>query len=105
MSGKANFRIAKSMKAEMKVEIKQLYKEIGYSETWNLKKYTQSMKLRSDHPVGSGRDDGLSLYAQTALDDATSLIALRQDRTVKSIFDEYYDNKDIQKNGTWVNLF
>lgn len=105
MSGKANFRIAKSMKAEMKVEIKQLYKEIGYSETWNLKKYTQSMKLRSDHPVGSGRDDGLSLYAQTALDDATSLIALRQDRTVKSIFDEYYDDKDIQKNGSELTFW
>ena len=99
MSSKAEFRVLKAVKQSMIDEIKKLYGEIGYIEPFSLDKYTQSMKLRGDHPVGAGRDDGMSLFVQTALDDDAALMAIRENCDVNEIFREYYEDQEVRKKG------
>lgn len=99
MSSKAEFRVVKAVKQVITDEIKKLYEEIGYTEPFCLEKYTLSMKLRGDHPVGAGRDDGLSLFVQTALDKDAALVTLREDGDVKELFREYYEEHEIRQKG------
>ena len=93
------YRIGKEQRREIESKIRSLYEEIGYSEDFDLTKYTESMKLRSDHPVGAGRAEGFSLFARTALDDDVALEPLRSDAVVKAMFYEYYSDKNIRKEG------
>ena len=93
------YRIGKVQRSEIERKIQSLYKEIGYSEGFDLGKYTDSMKLRGDHPIGAGRAEGMSLFAQTALDDDTALEALRRDAVASAMFYEYYTDKNIRKEG------
>ena len=99
MCGVVNYRIGKEQSAAIVRKIKSLYEEIGYSEDFDLSKYTDSMKLRGDHPIGAGRAEGLSLFAQTALDDDAALEALRRDAVISAMFYEYYNDKNIRKEG------
>ena len=93
------YRIGKVQREEIEDKIQSLYEEIGYSEDFDLGKYTDSMRLRGDHPIGAGRAEGLSLFAQTALDDDYALEALRGDAEVSTMFHEYYNDKNIRKEG------
>ena len=93
------YRIGKVQREEIEDKIQSLYEEIGYSEDFDLGKYTDSMRLRGDHPIGAGRAEGLSLFAQTALDDNAALEALRGDAEVSTMFHEYYNDKNIRKEG------
>ena len=99
MCGVIGYRIGKVQRKEIEDKIQSLYVEIGYSENFDLDKYTDSMKLRGDHPIGAGRAEGLSLFAQTALDDDASLVALRRDAEVSTMFHEYYNDKNIRREG------
>lgn len=99
MCGVVGYRIGKVQRSEIANKIKSLYEEIGYSEDFDLGKYTDSMKLRGNHPIGAGRAEGLSLFAQTALDDDAALEALRRDAVVSTMFHDYYNDKNIRKEG------
>lgn len=99
MCGVVGYRIGKTQRPEIENKIKSLYEEIGYSEDFDLRKYADSMKLRGDHPIGAGRAEGLSLFARTALDDDVALEVLRRDTVVSTIFCEYYNDKNIRKEG------
>ena len=99
MCGVVRYRLGKIQREDIEDKIKSLYEEIGYSEDFGLRKYTDSMKLRGDHPIGAGRAEGLSLFARTALDDDVALEALRRDAVVSTIFNEYYNDKSIRKEG------
>ena len=99
MEKEAHFRIGKDFRHILVDQIKSLYSLIGYSEDFDLGTYIKSMKLRGDHPVGAGRENDLSLFVQTALDDDVALDELRKDLSVKALFDEYYSNKEIMKKG------
>lgn len=99
MCGVVGYRIGKVQRSEIANKIKSLYEEIGYSEDFDLGKYTDSMKLRGNHPIGAGRAEGLSLFAQTALDDDAALEALRRDAVVSTMFHDYYNGKNIRKEG------
>ena len=99
MCGVVGYRIGNTQRKEIENKIKSLYEEIGYSEDFDLRKYTDSMKLRGDHPIGAGRAEGLSLFAKTALDDDVALKVLRQDAVIRTIFYEYYNDKKLRKEG------
>lgn len=99
MRSVAHFRILNTLKTELQEEIETLYREIGYSEPFDFEKYAESMKLRGDHPVGDSMKGDLSLYVETALDDNPNLIPIRNNMALKVLFDEYYANKEIRKNG------
>lgn len=97
MCGVVGYIIGKVQRAEIERKIQSLYEEIGYSEDFDLGKYTDSMKLRGDHPIGAGRAEGLSLFALTALVEDAALEALRRDAVISAMFYEYYNDKNIRK--------
>ncbi len=99
MCSVVGYRIGKVQEKEIEDKIKSLYEEIGYTEDFDLRKYTASMRLRGDHPMGAGRAEGLSLFAQTALDDDAALGALRRDAVVSTMFREYYGDKKTREEG------
>lgn len=99
MCSVVGYRIGKVQRREIESKIKSLYEEIGYSEDFDLGKYTDSMKLRGNHPIAAGRAEGLSLFAQTTLDDDAALDALRRDSVVGTMFYEYYTDRNIRKEG------
>ena len=99
MCSVVGYRIGKVQEKEIEDKIKSLYEEIGYTEDFDLRKYTDSMRLRGDHPMGAGRAEGLSLFAQTALDDDAALDALRRDAVVSTMFREYYGDKKTREEG------
>ena len=105
MCGVAGYRIGKVQRTKIESKIQSLYQEIGYSEDFDLGKYTDSMKLRGDHPIGAGRAEGLSLFAQTALDDDAALVVLRRDVVVRTMFNEYYTDKIIRKEGETLSFW
>lgn len=97
MTTKVQFKMDPSLKKNISEEIETLYKEIGYSTPFDMKKYMQSMKLRTDHPIGAGRSDGRSLFVQTALCNDKLYNNLRNDSTILCFFDEYYNmNKEVR---------
>lgn len=100
MCGKMGYRMGKAQKKELEGIIRSLYKEIGYSEVFDMGKYADSMKLRGDHPIGAGRAGGMSLFAKTALDNDAALVTLRSDAVVSTMFSEYYNDKRIRKEGS-----
>lgn len=100
MCGKVGYRMGKVQKKELEGIIRSLYKEIGYSEVFDMGKYADSMKLRGDHPIGAGRAGGMSLFAKTALDNDAALVTLRSDAVVSTMFSEYYNDKRIRKEGS-----
>lgn len=99
MCSVVGYRIGKVQRREIESKIKSLYEEIGYSEDFDLGKYADSMKLRDGHPIAAGRAEGLSLFAQTTLDDDAALEALRQDSVEYTMFYEYFTDKNIRKEG------
>ena len=99
MCGEVGYRIGKVQRKELVDKIQSLYEAIGYTEAFDLRNYTDSMKLRGDHPLGAGRAEGMSLFAKTALDDNDTLEALRQDAVVSTMFYEYYSDRQIRQRG------
>ena len=105
MCGKVGYRMGKVQKKELEGIIRSLYKEIGYSEVFDMGKYADSMKLRGDHPIGAGRAGGMSLFAKTALDNDAALVTLRSDAVVSTMFSEYYNDKRIRKEGSALSFW
>lgn len=99
MCDEVGYKIGKVQRKELEDEMQSLYEAIGYTEVFDLRKYSDSMKLRGDHPIGAGRAEGMSLFAKTALDDDVALEALRGDAVVGTMFYEYYSDRQIRQRG------
>lgn len=93
------FPLARNIEQEIKDKIIALYNEIGYSQPFDLEKYQKSVRLRGDHPLKGIRGEGLQLFNECAFDNDCTLVALRSDSSVKTLFEEYYEENEMSKKG------
>lgn len=96
------FALAGETKRSISKKIKELYQEIGYAPAFDLNKYQQSMKLRSDHPSKGIKGEDMQLFVACALDPDKDLVALRSDAVVMDVFKEYYENPEIYDKGNEI---
>lgn len=100
MTARAGFMITDKLRNELHDEASMLYDEIGYSGAFELDLYVQSMRLRADHPVGAGLAEGRNAFVRAALSNDVTLVGLRNNQQVKSLFEEYYSDQDIHRKGS-----
>lgn len=100
MAARSGFVINDTLRTELHDEASMLYDEIGYSGVFELDRYAQSMRLRVDHPVGAGQTEGRNAFVRAALADDVTLVSLRNNPQVKSLFEEYYSDQDIHRKGS-----
>lgn len=96
------FALDKNSRAEIENKIRILYNEIGYNEPFDLKKYEASLRLRGDHPLPGIRGEDMQLNTECSLTDGAEAKALRGDAVVKTMFDDYYADKDVNERGSEI---
>lgn len=93
------FSLARDVRQVLEDKILALYNEIGYTLPFDLDKYRKSMRLRGDHPQKGIKGDGMNLFNECAFDNDRTLTASRSDSGIMALFDEYYEENELNKKG------
>lgn len=90
------YPIKRAVVEKMVAKAAELYGEIGYTEAFVFDHYLASMRLRGDHPLTGVRGVGSAMLVKVSISPDRDLLALRDDRMVYSMFQEYFESSEEQ---------